>query len=90
MTKDEMYNITKNGKLLAFNMLTGWQYWEYNEIIFSVHFDRDPSRVSLWCSINRLDSHLHRLWKICGYKYFTEDKDMVIIHKERLSQFEWA
>lgn len=90
MTKEEMYNIKKNGKLLAFNMLTGWQYWEYNGIVYSINADGDPSRMSIWCSMDRLDCHLHRLWQICGHKHFTEDKDVVIIDKERISQFEWA
>lgn len=92
MTKEEMYNIKKNGKLLAFENReeSGWQYWEYSGIIYSINADNDPSRTSIWCSINRLNRHLHHLWQICGYKHFTEDEDMVIVDKERIAQFEWA
>lgn len=90
MTQTDMIKVKRHGKLLAMDIGAGWQYWEYNGIVYSINADGDPSRMSIWCSMDRLNTHLHHLWQVCGHKKFTEDKDVVIIDKERISQFEWA
>lgn len=92
MIRDEMNNIKKNGKLLAFNSRreSGWQYWEHNGIVYSINSDGDPDRASIWCSIKNLNCHLYYLYKVGGRKFFTEDEDIVIVDKNRMSEFEWA
>ena len=90
MTKADMIKVKQNGKLLAIDTVCGWQYWEYDGALYSINSDGNPERMSIWCSMSRMNGHLHNLWRICGHKHFTEDEDMVIIDKDRLSQFSWA
>ena len=90
MTKADMIKVKRHGKLLAFDTVGGWQFWEYDGALYSINSDGNPERMSIFCSISRLNGHLHRLWQICGHKHFTEDEDMVIVDKDRLSQFSWA
>ena len=87
---DEMIKVKRHGKLLAIDTVCGWQYWEYDGALYSINSDGNPERMSIWCSMSRLDGHLHQLWQICGKKKFTECDDMVIVDKERISQFSWA
>ena len=88
MTQADMVKVKRHGKLLAMDIGAGWQYWEYNGALYSINSDGDPNRMSIWCSITRLPEHLRKLERIHGYKYFAENKDMVIIDKERIAQFE--
>lgn len=84
--RTEIYRIKKNGKVIALE--SSWQYWIDGDILYAI--SSDGLRYSIWCSFDRLNRHLHRLYQITGKKFFTEDTDMVIINKEFLSQFAYA
>ena len=90
MTKRDMIKVKQHGKLIAFDVESGWQYWEYDGYWYSINADGNPERMSIWCSIDRLNEHLHRLNQICGRKKFTESDGMVIVDKDRIAQFSWA
>lgn len=82
--------VKKYGKLIAIRNgePEGFQYWRCNGVIYSI----STSGVSLnfWCSENKLESHLHRLWQVTGKKFFTERPDMVVIDKQFVSSYRFA
>ena len=90
MTTADMIKVKKHGKLLAIDTSSGWQYWEYDNVLYSINADGNPERMSIWCSMNKLNMHLCHLAHICGHKKFTECDDMVIVDTERMKQFSWA
>lgn len=82
----EIAQIKKKGKLIALS--PGWQYWVMDDAIYSV--SSSGLNYNIWCSVSRLDSHLHRLYQVIGRKFFTEDPTMQIVDKDFISQFRFA
>lgn len=85
MQKD-IIKIKKTGNLIAF--IDGRQYWLNGNILYSIRSDGENFNV--WCGIENLPQHLHRLYQITGKKYFTENKDMTIINKNFIKRFAYA
>lgn len=83
---EEIKRIKKNGKLIA--ICDNWQYWALNGILYSIN--SNGADYSIWCSIKEMNRHLHRLMQITGQKYFTENKDMILIDRKFLSDFAYA
>ena len=85
MTAD-IIKIKQNGKLIAF--CNSWQYWLLENVLYSINVE--GTVVCVWCGLNRLNAHLHRLWQVTGKKFFSESSDMVVIDKEFLSRYSYA
>lgn len=90
IAKQATYNAKKNGHLVALDTSTGWQYWAVDGCLYSINADGDAERTSIWCSLARLNAHLHKLMKITGRRFFTGSADMVIIDKPFFDSFPWA
>lgn len=86
MLANEIMTIKKHGKLIA--ICNVWQYWIYNGVMYSINVD--GMNISFWCSIDRLNRHLYKLYQIHDRLYFTDDPNMVIIDKNFLSKFAYA
>ena len=84
--REQIYKIKKEGKLIA--ICGFWQYWLQGNIIYSI--GADGISYSIWCGVDRLNRHLHRLYQITGRKYFTEHTDTLILDKDFISQFAYA
>lgn len=82
----EIYKFKKDGKLIAISHM--WEYWLVDETLYAVR--TDGTNYCFWCSVERLNRHLHRLYQITGKKMFTEDKDIFIVNNKFLSQFAYA
>lgn len=76
----------KTGKLIA--MEPYWQYWLYADKLYSVNVD--GTHFNVWCSVENLNKHLHRLYQVIDRHFFTDNPDFVIVDKEFLSQFAYA
>lgn len=82
----EIARIKQNGKLVA--IAAGWQYWLVEDILYSV--STTGENYSIWCSLARLNYHLHRLFQITGHRFFTEDPDMLVVDKQFIAGFSYA
>ena len=84
--REEIIQIKKDGKLVAIS--PGCEYWVKDDVLYSVN--SSGTNFIIWCSVSRLEKHLHRLYQITGSRFFTNDPTMVIIDKEFISQFSYG
>lgn len=85
MSKD-IIRIKRSGKLVALS--PGWQYWLMNDVLYSV--STSGTNFNIWCSVSRLNAHLHRLYQVIGHRFFTDDPAMQIVDRQFISQFSYA
>ena len=85
MTAD-IIKIKQSGKLIAIS--TSWQYWLLDNILYSVNVE--GTTLCVWCGLNRLEAHLHRLWQITGKRFFTEGTDVTVIDKDFVARYNFA
>lgn len=86
METKEIFNIKKNGHLVALSDC--WQYWLLNDIVYAVNVE--GTHYSFWCGVSGLARHLVHLYKVLGYRFFTENDSMTIIDKSFFKQFIFA
>ena len=85
--KREIVRIKKHGKLIAFGKEFK-QYWLYEGCLYEI--GTDAKTMTELCDVASLDDYLLQKYQLLGYKFFTENRSIVVVDKAFLSQFEYA
>ena len=84
--------IKSYGRLIALESAQGGccgkQYWMYKGVIYAV--SSAGNNYCIWCSLERMAQHLHRLYIITGKKHFTDNGNIAIIDKHFINNFIYA
>ena len=83
-SREEYFDIKKNGKLIAF--CSGWQYFLYGDWVYALPTSGRPEHAAVWCAVSELSAHLPRLQAVLGHKW-EQRPDIVVLHPELLPEY---
>ena len=67
MTNNEIKIIKDNGELIAIGS-SNWDFYAYNNILWSIPKENSCAGASIWCGVKRLRAHLYGLSRIRNSK----------------------